>query len=95
MHAVVLTPDAQIALEDRPEPQARGGEVLIGVGAAGICGTDLHAPAMPAIFAHSVVFASLRDPERAVKIFLDPAAASAPQDGHAQWPARAGMTSSA
>ncbi len=55
MHAVVLTPDAQIALVDRPEPEAREGEVLIQVGAAGICGTDLHAPAMPAIFAGGVV----------------------------------------
>jgi len=55
MHAVVLTPDARIALEERPEPVARDGEVLIGVGAAGICGTDLHAPVMPSIFADNVV----------------------------------------
>jgi threonine dehydrogenase-like Zn-dependent dehydrogenase len=34
---------------------AREGEVLIQVGAAGICGTDLHAPAMPAMFADNVV----------------------------------------
>ncbi|MGI8451154.1 MAG: alcohol dehydrogenase catalytic domain-containing protein [Streptosporangiaceae bacterium] len=55
MHAVVLTLDAQIALEERPEPVAGEGEVLIQVGVAGICGTDLHAPAMPSIFADNVV----------------------------------------
>ena len=55
MHAVVLTGQAQIALEERPEPVAGPGEVLIRVGAAGICGTDLHAPAMPSIFAENVV----------------------------------------
>ena len=54
MHAVVLTPGAGIALEERPEPVAGEGEVLIQVGAAGICGTDLHAPVMPAIFASNV-----------------------------------------
>lgn len=48
----------------------------------------------------SEAFASLRDPERAVKIFLDPAAGAAEgghdqEGGQAQWPARAGMTSSA
>jgi NADPH:quinone reductase-like Zn-dependent oxidoreductase len=36
MHAVVLTGQAQIALEERPEPVAGPGEVLIRVGAAGI-----------------------------------------------------------
>lgn len=55
MHAVVLTDQAEIALEERPEPVAREGGVLIQVGAAGICGTDLHAPARPAIFASNVV----------------------------------------
>jgi threonine dehydrogenase-like Zn-dependent dehydrogenase len=55
MHAVVLTGQAQIALEERPEPVAGPEEVLIRVGAAGICGTDLHAPAMPSMFADNVV----------------------------------------
>jgi hypothetical protein len=44
VHAVVLTPGAEIALEEHPEPVAGEGKVLMGVGAAGICGTDLHAP---------------------------------------------------
>ncbi len=55
MQAVVLTADAEIVLQERPEPEAHEGEVLIQVGAAGIRGTDLHAPAMPAILAGNVV----------------------------------------
>jgi threonine dehydrogenase-like Zn-dependent dehydrogenase len=55
MHAAVLTGQAQIALEERPGPVAGEGEALIRVGAAGICGTDLHAPAMPSMFADNVV----------------------------------------
>jgi threonine dehydrogenase-like Zn-dependent dehydrogenase len=55
MHAVVLTDRAEIALADRPEPVAQPGEVLIQVGAVGICGTDLHAPLMPTMFASNVV----------------------------------------
>jgi threonine dehydrogenase-like Zn-dependent dehydrogenase len=47
MRAVVLTDKAEIALVERPEPVAGEGEALIRVGAAGICGTDLHAPLMP------------------------------------------------
>jgi threonine dehydrogenase-like Zn-dependent dehydrogenase len=46
VHAVVLTGQAEIVLEERAEPVAGEGEVLIQVGAAGICGTDLHAPAV-------------------------------------------------
>jgi threonine dehydrogenase-like Zn-dependent dehydrogenase len=108
VQAVVFTDQARIVLAERPEPVAGDGEVLIEVGAVGICGTDLHAPAKPAIFTPGVVlghefaaalrllargviataplttavlpladhekaFASLRDPDRAVKVFLDPA----------------------
>ncbi len=55
MRAVVLTDEAEIALADRPEPVPRDDEVLVQVGAAGICGTDLHAPLMPAMFLDNVV----------------------------------------
>jgi 2-desacetyl-2-hydroxyethyl bacteriochlorophyllide A dehydrogenase len=55
VQAVVFTGDARIALADRPEPVAGDGEVLIRVGAAGICGTDLHAPLQPAMFSPGVV----------------------------------------
>ena len=55
MQAVVFTDQAQIALAQRPEPVAGDGQVLIEVGAVGICGTDLHAPAKPAIFTPGVI----------------------------------------
>jgi len=40
MRAIVLDPDGTLSLRDRPKPTA-GGECLIRVTAAGICGTDL------------------------------------------------------
>jgi threonine dehydrogenase-like Zn-dependent dehydrogenase len=55
VQAVVFTDQAQIALAQRPEPVAGDGEVLIEVGAVGICGTDLHAPAKPTIFTPGVI----------------------------------------
>jgi threonine dehydrogenase-like Zn-dependent dehydrogenase len=55
VQAVVFTGEAQIELAERAEPLAGDGEILIEVGAAGICGTDLHAPAKPAIFTPGVV----------------------------------------
>lgn len=44
MQAVVKTQrgPGHVALREVPEPQARAGQVKIAVGAAGICGTDLH-----------------------------------------------------
>jgi NADPH:quinone reductase-like Zn-dependent oxidoreductase len=55
VQAVVFTDQARIALAQRPEPVAGDGEVLIEVGAVGICGTDLHAPLKPAIFTPGVI----------------------------------------
>jgi threonine dehydrogenase-like Zn-dependent dehydrogenase len=55
VQAVVFTAEAQIELAQRPEPVAGDGEILIEVGAAGICGADLHAPVKPAIFTPGVV----------------------------------------
>ena len=55
MRAIVLTQDARIVLEERPEPVPAPDEVLVRVGAAGICGTDLHAARMPAHFSPNVV----------------------------------------
>src|SRR5262245_10957852 len=40
MRALVLGPGGTLSLSDRPKPSA-GSEGLIGVTAAGICGTDL------------------------------------------------------
>jgi threonine dehydrogenase-like Zn-dependent dehydrogenase len=55
VQAVVFTGEARIALAQRPQPVAGDGEVLIQVDTVGICGTDLHAPAKPAIFTPGVV----------------------------------------
>jgi 2-desacetyl-2-hydroxyethyl bacteriochlorophyllide A dehydrogenase len=42
MRAAVLTGIRQVRLEDRPEPQARPGWVVVRVESASICGTDSH-----------------------------------------------------
>jgi len=42
MRAVVFPRVGQIEIQDVPEPEARPGWLVIEVGAAGICGTDLH-----------------------------------------------------
>ena len=55
MRAVVLNQEARIVLAERPVPVPARDEVLVRVGAAGICGTDLHAPFMPALFTPDVV----------------------------------------
>ena len=55
MRAVVLTGDAVISLVERPVPVAPPGGLLLRVAACGICGTDLHAPLMPQMFADDVV----------------------------------------
>lgn len=43
MRALVYTGPKQIVLQDAPDPIAAGGDVLIDVGAVGICGSDMHA----------------------------------------------------
>jgi threonine dehydrogenase-like Zn-dependent dehydrogenase len=42
MKALVLRDFYDIAVEERPEPQARPGEVVVAVIATGICGSDFH-----------------------------------------------------
>jgi threonine dehydrogenase-like Zn-dependent dehydrogenase len=42
MRAAVLTGIRQVRLEERPEPQARPGWVVVRVESASICGTDSH-----------------------------------------------------
>ena len=43
MRALVYTGPRQIVLRDTPDPEAGQGDVLIEVGAVGICGSDMHA----------------------------------------------------
>jgi L-iditol 2-dehydrogenase len=42
MRAAVLRGVSDVVLEDRPEPVAGQGEVLVRVGAVGVCGSDTH-----------------------------------------------------
>ena len=42
MRAVVCRKPGELALEERPEPNAGDGEVLVAVRRVGICGTDYH-----------------------------------------------------
>ena len=42
MRAAVLTGLEQVALEERPEPEARPGWVVVAVESASLCGTDVH-----------------------------------------------------
>lgn len=43
MKALVYTGPQKIVFQDSPEPEAGQGDVLISVGAVGICGSDMHA----------------------------------------------------
>ncbi len=43
MYAVVLTGPERLEIQERPVPAPEAGEVLVAVGAVGICGSDLHA----------------------------------------------------
>lgn len=42
MRALVYHGPGDIGVEDRPDPQPRPGEVVLRIGATGICGSDLH-----------------------------------------------------
>ncbi len=47
MKAVVLTPEGEKQLEDRARPSPSSGQILLAVGACGICGSDLKATPSP------------------------------------------------
>src|SRR5690242_13696589 len=42
MRALVCRRPGELAIEDRPEPDRRDGEVLVAVRRIGLCGTDFH-----------------------------------------------------
>ena len=50
MPAVVLTSDREIAVEERPRPTPRPDQVIVEVDLCGICGSDLHAAALPQVY---------------------------------------------
>jgi alcohol dehydrogenase len=43
MKALVYTQPNEVQLHERPEPALEDGEVVLGIDAAGICGSDMHA----------------------------------------------------
>jgi alcohol dehydrogenase len=43
MKALVYTHPLEVRLEERPEPELVGGEVILRIDAVGICGSDMHA----------------------------------------------------
>jgi len=63
MRAMVLTaPRRPLLLEDLPQPEPADGQVLVRVGACGVCRTDLHVmdgelkhPKLPLILGHEIV----------------------------------------
>ena len=50
MPAVVLTPEREIALEERPRPTLRPDQVMVEVDLCGICGSDLHSAQLPQVY---------------------------------------------
>jgi threonine dehydrogenase-like Zn-dependent dehydrogenase len=50
MPAAVFTAHGRIALQDRPRPTLRPGQVLVEVDLCGICGSDLHASQLPQVY---------------------------------------------
>ena len=55
MDAVVLHNGNEIVLQDRPEPEAKPGEVLFKSEHCGICGTDLHATLLKDLFVPNII----------------------------------------
>ena len=43
MKALVYTADREVQYRDEPAPEPRPGEVVVSIGAVGICGSDMHA----------------------------------------------------
>ena len=43
MKALVYTSPNEVTFRDEPEPSAAPGEVMLGIDAVGICGSDMHA----------------------------------------------------
>ena len=50
MPAVMLTPEREIALGQRPRPSLRPDQVIVEVDLCGICGSDLHSPQLAQVY---------------------------------------------
>lgn len=79
MKALVYTAPNEVTYRDEPEPSCAAGEVLIGVDAVGICGSDMHAyhghdprRVPPLILGHELVGRILEGPGAGSRVTVNP-----------------------
>ena len=79
MKALVYTAPDEVTYRDEPEPSRAAGEVLIGVDAVGICGSDMHAyhghdprRVPPLILGHELVGRILEGPGAGNRVTVNP-----------------------
>jgi alcohol dehydrogenase len=79
MKALVYTAPHEIVYRDEPPPQLAAGEVLIGIDAVGICGSDLHAyhgrdprRVPPLILGHELAGRILEGPGAGRRVTVNP-----------------------
>jgi alcohol dehydrogenase len=79
MKALVYTARNEVTYRDEPEPSRAAGEVLIGVDAVGICGSDMHAyhghdprRVPPLILGHELVGRILEGPGAGGRVTVNP-----------------------
>ncbi|MEO8537549.1 MAG: alcohol dehydrogenase catalytic domain-containing protein [Betaproteobacteria bacterium] len=79
MKALVYTAPLEVTYRDEPEPSRGPGEVLIGVDAVGICGSDLHAyhghdprRSPPLILGHELIGRVLEGPGAGRRVTVNP-----------------------
>ena len=77
--ALVYTQPNEVAYRDEPEPQLSAGEVIIGIDAVGICGSDMHAyrghdPRRdpPLILGHELCGKIVAGPEAGKRVTVNP-----------------------
>jgi alcohol dehydrogenase len=79
MKALVYTAPNEVTYRDEPEPSRAPGEVLIGVDAVGICGSDMHAyhghdprRVPPLILGHELIGRILEGPGEGKRVTVNP-----------------------
>ena len=79
MKALVYTAPNEVTYRDEPEPSRAAGEVLIGVDAVGICGSDMHAyhghdprRVPPLILGHELIGRILEGPGTGTRVTVNP-----------------------
>ncbi|GIX26353.1 MAG: galactitol-1-phosphate 5-dehydrogenase [Burkholderiales bacterium] len=79
MKALVYTAPNQVVYRDEPEPSVGTGEVLLGIDAVGICGSDMHAyhghdprRVPPLILGHELAATILEGPGKGQRVTVNP-----------------------